>query len=171
MTAHELFLRMGLSKRLVDDFIRPTLLVGLFKPPEELSAAVAMELLYFYALAHQDSFDVRWVKKQSIQETMIHPLATHLQHTFSLDVRAGCAVKQLVLSEDASRVTSIQYVDTANGWNSEIKTLEVDACVLALGAKGMKAIVAGTASLPASIHSPTSHTHSHKKYKISRLWV
>ena len=42
-----------LSQRLVDDFIRPTLLVGLFKPPEELSAAVAMELLYFYALAHQ----------------------------------------------------------------------------------------------------------------------
>jgi hypothetical protein len=37
----------------VDDFIRPTLLVGLFKPPEELSAAVAMELLYYYALAHQ----------------------------------------------------------------------------------------------------------------------
>jgi hypothetical protein len=27
---------MGLSKRLVDDFIRPTLLVGLFKPPEEV---------------------------------------------------------------------------------------------------------------------------------------
>ena len=35
------------------DFLKPTLLVGLFKPPEELSAAVAMELLYFYALAHQ----------------------------------------------------------------------------------------------------------------------
>merc|ERR1719310_1486375 len=49
MTAHELFLRMGISERLVNDFIRPTLLVGLFKPPEELSAAVAMELLYFYA--------------------------------------------------------------------------------------------------------------------------
>ena len=26
-----------------------------------------MELLYYYALAHQDSFDVRWVKKKSIQ--------------------------------------------------------------------------------------------------------
>ena len=63
MTAHELFIRMGLSKRLVDDFIRPTLLVGLFKPPEELSAAVTMELLYYYALAHQDSFDVRWIAK------------------------------------------------------------------------------------------------------------
>jgi len=33
--------------------VRPTLLVGLFKAPEELSAAVALELLYFYALAHQ----------------------------------------------------------------------------------------------------------------------
>jgi len=168
MTAHELFLRMGLSKRLVDDFIRPTLLVGLFKPPEELSAAVAMELLYFYALAHQDSFDVRWVKKQSIQETMIHPLATHLQDTFSLDVKAGCAVKQLVLSEDASRVTSIQYVDTANGWNSEIKTLEVDACVLALGAKGMKAVVGGSASLPASIYcfSPCFYPLSHLAHTL-----
>ena len=28
MTAHELFLRMGLSKRLVSDFIKPTLLVS-----------------------------------------------------------------------------------------------------------------------------------------------
>ena len=53
MTAHELFLRMGISERFVRDFLKPTLLVGLFKPPEELSAAVAMELLYFYALAHQ----------------------------------------------------------------------------------------------------------------------
>ena len=62
MSAGDLFNRCGLSKRLVDDFIRPTLLVGLFKPPEELSAAVAMELLYYYALAHQDSFDVRWMR-------------------------------------------------------------------------------------------------------------
>ena len=51
MTAHDLFITFGLSKRLVDDFIRPTLLVGLFKPPEELSAAVTMELLYYYARA------------------------------------------------------------------------------------------------------------------------
>jgi hypothetical protein len=36
MTAHDLFVRMGLSQRLVDDFIRPTLLVGIFKPPEEV---------------------------------------------------------------------------------------------------------------------------------------
>lgn len=33
---------------------------------QELSAAVTMELLYFYALAHQTSFDVRWLKKGTV---------------------------------------------------------------------------------------------------------
>ena len=56
MTAHDLFIRFGLSDRLVRDFVKPTLLVGLFKPPEELSALVVMELLYYYALAHQVRF-------------------------------------------------------------------------------------------------------------------
>jgi len=50
MTAHDLFIQFGISKRLVDDFIRPTLLVGLFKPPEELSAAVVMEVRDILAL-------------------------------------------------------------------------------------------------------------------------
>merc|ERR1719247_409766 len=78
MSAHQLFIRMGISPRLVADFIRPTLLVGLFKPPEELSAAVSMELLYFYALAHQTAFDVRWIKSRSISELIIAPLADKL---------------------------------------------------------------------------------------------
>lgn len=34
MTGHELCIRAGLSKRLVDDFVRPTLAVGLFAPLE-----------------------------------------------------------------------------------------------------------------------------------------
>jgi len=43
-----------------DGFIKPTLLISLFAPPEELSAAVTMGCLYFYALQHQNSFDVCW---------------------------------------------------------------------------------------------------------------
>lgn len=61
--------------------------VGLFKPPEELSAAVAMELLYYYALAHQTSFDVRWIKGRSIAETIISPLANRLIKNFDMDVK------------------------------------------------------------------------------------
>ena len=42
-----LFRQLGISERMIDEFLRPILLVGLFKPPEELSAAVTMELLYY----------------------------------------------------------------------------------------------------------------------------
>jgi hypothetical protein len=69
MSAHDLFIKFKLSERLVSDFVKPTLLVGLFKPPEELSALVVMELLYYYALAHQDSFDVRWIKDGTVSDS------------------------------------------------------------------------------------------------------
>jgi hypothetical protein len=61
LDAQSLFVKLGISDRLINEFLRPTLLVGLFKPPEELSAAATMELLYYYALAHQGSFDVCWI--------------------------------------------------------------------------------------------------------------
>eukprot|EP00667_Euglena_gracilis_P004364 EG_transcript_4386 len=144
MTAHELFIRMGMSKRLVDDFIRPTLLVGLFKPPEELSAAVALELLYFYALAHQDSFDVRWLKAKSVSETLISPLATAVAKSGDLVVKGGVRVEQVLLSENGKRVTGLKY---ANNLLPIPQTLEVDACVLALGARGLKAVMANSPQL------------------------
>ncbi len=44
----QLCCRYGVSKRLFEDFLRPLLLVGLFAPAEELSAAVVIGTLYFY---------------------------------------------------------------------------------------------------------------------------
>ena len=55
-TARELCRRWGMSDAMYEGFLRPTLLVGLFAPPEEISAAVMLECLYFYALAHQVGF-------------------------------------------------------------------------------------------------------------------
>ena len=161
-SAHELFIRMGLSKRLVDDFVRPTLLVGLFKPPEELSAAVAMELLYFYALAHQNSFDVRWIKKKTIGELIIAPLAESLasielgaqangqleapQAMPALQVLSGARVTSLELGADGM-VSSVRY-ETRKGKKTTAAHLgDLSGCVLALGAKGMKAVMGGSPSL------------------------
>ncbi len=161
-SAHELFIRMGLSKRLVDDFVRPTLLVGLFKPPEELSAAVAMELLYFYALAHQNSFDVRWIKKKTIGELIIAPLAESLasielgaqangqleapQAMPALQVLSGARVTSLELGADGT-VSSVRY-ETRKGKKMTAAHLgDLSGCVLALGAKGMKAVMGGSPSL------------------------
>ena len=141
LTAHELFIRMGLSKRLVDDFIRPTLLVGLFKPPEELSAAVVMELLYYYALAHQDSFDVRWIKTKSIAEVLIAPLCAQLQSTYGLEVIGGTFVKAVDVDEASKRATAVRWV---NKKGEEGVIEDVDAVVMALGAKGMKSVVSNS---------------------------
>jgi len=88
-----------LSRNITEDFIRPTLLVGLFKPPEELSALVVMELLYYYALAHQDSFDVRWIKSGTVSDSLIAPLADKLQNEYGLEVLGGCRVGEISLEE------------------------------------------------------------------------
>jgi hypothetical protein len=87
--------------------VRPTLLVGLFKAPEELSAAVALELLYYYALAHQTSFDVRWIREPSIAEAIIAPLAAKLAASYDLTVVGSARVEALDVQEGS--VTSVTY--------------------------------------------------------------
>ena len=162
MTAQDLFERFGLSRRLVEDFLKPTLLVGLFKPPAELSAAVVMELLYFYALAHQTSFDVRWLKKGSVASTIFHPLHQHLSSRYGerLRVLPSSAVTSIgvVDSEEGGRgkrprlaptilyksrpspgSTSTSSSSSSGGGNLELT--DVDGLVLAVGAKGLRGIL------------------------------
>ncbi|CAK9054156.1 Hypothetical protein SCF082_LOCUS29421, partial [Durusdinium trenchii] len=140
MTAHELFIRFKLSKRLVDDFIRPTLLVGLFKPPEELSALVVMELLYYYALAHQDSFDVRWIKNGTVADSLILPLSQMLEKDYGLTVLGGCRVGEISLEKSYNDKLSVQTLKyTKDGKEYEIGN--IDGVVLALGCKGMQSVV------------------------------
>jgi uncharacterized protein with NAD-binding domain and iron-sulfur cluster len=149
MTAHELFLRFNLSPRLVSDFIKPTLLVGLFKPPEELSALVVMELLYYYALAHQDSFDVRWIKRGTVSESLIGPLADRLMMEKGLNVLGGCRVKEVSLVKDESTnklmARKVTYLDTKSGEMKEIDN--IDGVVMALGCQGMQSIVSSSPDL------------------------
>jgi len=135
MNAHDLFVKFGLSKRLVDDFIKPTLLVGLFKPPEELSATVVMELLYYYALSHQNSFDVKWIKSKSIAETITFPLIDKLQKDYGLQVLGNSKVNKLIVKDN--KISSIEYIK-----DDKKEVIEnIDAVCLAVGASGLKGIL------------------------------
>ena len=151
MSAHELFLRFKLSERLVNDFLKPTLLVGLFKPPEELSALVVMELLYYYALAHQDSFDVRWIKNGTVADSLIQPMAERLmkEENGGLKVLGGCRVKEISLrkgNEDGKmHASKLSYLNTKTGKDEEIDN--IDGIVLALGCQGMQAVVSSSPDL------------------------
>ena len=134
-----LFRQLRISERMIDDFLRPTLLVGLFKPPEELSAAVTMELLYYYALAHQDSFDVRWIKAKSIAEQLIAPLSERLSERHQLEVLGGTLATRLNVAPGTHAIRSVETRNAKTGSTAVID--DVDAVVLAVGARGMSALM------------------------------
>lgn len=69
---------MYVLSRLYEEFLKPILLVGLFAPPEELSAGVVLGMLYFYVLAHQPDFDVRWCSG-SVTEKIFAPLVDRIK--------------------------------------------------------------------------------------------
>ena len=142
ISALTLFQQLRISDRMINDFLRPILLVGLFKPPEELSAAVTMELLYYYALAHQDSFDVRWIKSKSIAEHVFAPLSERLQNEHQLQVMAGTLATGLKISTDTRSELSMETRLVTTGRSGVIEN--VDAVVLAVGAKGMGALMANS---------------------------
>ena len=142
ITAQALFKRLKISDRMIDNFLRPILLVGLFKPPEEVSAAVMMELLYYYALAHQNSFNVRWINSKSIAEHLFKPLSQKLMAGHSLKVFGGTLATRLNISIETNSIHSVEIRDMMAHKVDVID--DVDAVVLAVGAKGLKALLSNS---------------------------
>ncbi|WP_043690760.1 FAD-dependent oxidoreductase [Synechococcus sp. KORDI-49] len=142
LDALSLFRQLQISERMIDEFLRPILLVGLFKPPEELSAAVTMELLYYYALAHQDSFDVRWIRSRSIGEQLLAPLSQRLGREHQLQVLGGTLAARLNVSPENGAIESVQTRSLATGETGLID--DVDAVVLAVGARGLGSLMAAS---------------------------
>ncbi|WP_115071034.1 FAD-dependent oxidoreductase [Synechococcus sp. UW179B] len=165
-----LFKQLRISDRMINEFLRPILLVGLFKPPEELSAAVTMELLYYYALAHQDSFDVRWIKRKSIAEQLLAPLSQRLRHQHHLKVLGGTLASRLNVSPNGTSVTSVETLSVSTGRSAVIKA--VDAVVLAVGTKGMGALMANSPECAALSPELVQAGHLNAIDVVSvRLWL
>lgn len=99
-----------------------------------------MELLYYYALAHQDSFDVRWIKNGTVSDSLVAPMATKLQKEYGLKVMGGCRVGKisLELMDTKLHASTVEY-STFSGETNVIDN--VDGIVLALGCKGMESVV------------------------------
>jgi len=133
MSAEELFRICGVTKRLHDEFLKPLLLVGLFAPPEEVSAAAMLETFYFYALAHQNDFDVRWCRS-TVADAFFAPMVRDIEadggrvlaRKFVRDVKAvGNQVNTVVAQDEEGN--RVEY--------------QADAVVFAVGISGMKKIL------------------------------
>ncbi|MCC5636807.1 FAD-dependent oxidoreductase [Nostoc sp. CHAB 5844] len=135
VTARELFKDFGVSARLYRDAFEPMLLVGLFAPGEQCSAAATLGMLYYFILAHQPNFDVVWCRG-TVGEKIFRPWVEKIE-------KAGCKV----LSKH--RVTDL-IIDSNNRATNVVcgdEVFDADAVIFAVGITGMKKIVSSSPSL------------------------
>ena len=117
----------GVSQTLYDEFLKPLLLVGLFAPPEDLSAAAMLGAFEFYALAHQYDFDVCWCRG-SVSELIFGPLIKAIENAGG-KVKGGFAVQDVKINE-SGQVTGVVAKET-KGPGTEVGGLS-DAVIIEL---------------------------------------
>ncbi|WP_017306681.1 hydroxysqualene dehydroxylase [Spirulina subsalsa] len=135
MTARELFKQYGVSARLYREAFEPMLLVGLFAPGEQCSAAAALGMLYYFILAHQPNFDVVWCRG-TVGEMIFKPWVREIQKLGG-QVLTNQRVTDLMLNENGQ----VQSVICEND------RFEGDAVVFALSVIGIKRIIARSKTL------------------------
>ncbi|MGK7892022.1 MAG: FAD-dependent oxidoreductase [Leptolyngbyaceae cyanobacterium] len=139
VTARELFKQYGVSARLYKEAFEAMLLVGLFAPGEQCSAAATLGMLYYFILAHQPDFDVVWCRG-TVGEVIFQPWVEKIQQL------GGNVLTQ-------KRVTDVVVDIAADGTPAATgvvcgdERFEADAVIFAVGVTGMKKIVASSPSL------------------------
>ncbi len=135
LTARELFKDFGVSARLYKDAFEPMLLVGLFAPGEQCSAAATLGMLYFFILAHQHDFDVVWCRG-TVGEKIFKPWIERIKKT-GAKVLSNRRVTDLIVDSN-QRATGVVCGE---------EVFAADAIIFAVGVTGMKKIVANSPSL------------------------
>ncbi len=135
VTARELFKDFGVSARLYSESFEPMLLVGLFAPGEQCSAAAALGMLYYFILAHQPDFDVVWCRG-TVGEKIFRPWIQYIEKLggrFLTNKR----VTDLIIDSN----------NQATGVVCGEEVFDADAIIFAVGVTGMKKIVSSSSSL------------------------
>jgi uncharacterized protein with NAD-binding domain and iron-sulfur cluster len=135
MSARELFRQYGVSDRLYRESFEPMLLVGLFAPGEQCSAAAALGMLYYFILAHQADFDVVWCRG-TVGAKIFQPWGDRIT-----------ALGGKILT---NRRVSDFKVDTSGCINEVIcgdESFQADAVISSVGITGMQKIVASSPTL------------------------
>ena len=135
VTARELFKDFGVSARLYRDSFEPMLLVGLFAPGEQCSAAAALGMLYYFILAHQPDFDVVWCRG-TVGEMIFRPWVERIE-------QAGARV----LTHRRVSDLTLDSTGKATGVVCGDEVFDADAVIFAVGVSGMQKIVSGSPNL------------------------
>lgn len=141
VTARELFKQFGVSERLYKESFEPMLLVGLFAPGEQCSAAAALGMLYYFILAHQPDFDVVWCRG-TVGEQIFQPWVQHIEQAGG-KVLTQRRVTDLMIEPQAGRDGKPQITGVVCG----DERFDADAVIFAVGVTGMQKIVAQSSTL------------------------
>jgi uncharacterized protein with NAD-binding domain and iron-sulfur cluster len=139
ITARELFKQFGVSARLYRDSFEPMLLVGLFAPGEQCSAAAALGMLYYFILAHQPDFDVVWCRG-TVGEKIFRPWVEQIEQAGGR-VLTNRRVTDVILEEGDSPRPVAKAVVCGD------EVFAADAVIFAVGVTGMQKIVSNSPSL------------------------
>ncbi|MEO0802299.1 MAG: FAD-dependent oxidoreductase [Cyanobacteria bacterium J06642_2] len=135
ITARELFKSYGVSARLYRDAFNPMLLVGLFAPGEQCSAAAALGMLYYFILAHQPDFDVVWCRG-TVGKYIFQPWVQ------SIEQLGGKVLTQKrvtdIAVDEAGRATGVVCGD---------ETIPADGVIFGVGVSGVQGIVGSSTTL------------------------
>lgn len=138
VTARELFKQFGVSARLYRESFEPMLLVGLFAPGEQCSAAAALGMLYYFILAHQPDFDVVWCRG-TVGDQIFRPWVEQIERLGGR-VLTHRRVTDVVLAEGTSTAPgAVEAVVCGE------ETFAADAVIFAVGVTGIQKIVGSSA--------------------------
>ncbi|MCX7592869.1 MAG: FAD-dependent oxidoreductase [Fischerella sp.] len=135
ITARELFKDFGVSARLYSEAFEPMLLVGLFAPGEQCSAAATLGMLYFFILAHQPDFDVVWCRG-TVGEKIFRPWVERIEKAGG-KLLTNKRVTDLIIDNN-NRATAVVCGD---------EVFDANAVIFAVGVTGIKKIVSSSACL------------------------
>jgi hypothetical protein len=116
-----------------------------------------MELLYYYALAHQSSFDVRWLKTGSISNKIFLPLCKKLSNDYNFTLLSSARVDSIALKNtnitidgnichQANKISYSQF-SRSTGVTTKYDLANIDGVILAVGSKGLSNILNGSPEL------------------------
>jgi uncharacterized protein with NAD-binding domain and iron-sulfur cluster len=142
LTAKELFAKFGVSERLYKDAFEAMLLVGLFAPGEQCSAAATLGMLYYFILAHQADFDVVWCRG-TVGDRIFRPWVDRITQAGGR-VLTGKRVTDVVLKPEPD---SVNGQPTVQGVVCDREVFEADAVIFAVGITGMQKIIAASPTL------------------------
>ncbi|PSB17238.1 amine oxidase [filamentous cyanobacterium CCP2] len=138
VTARELFKQFGVSARLYKESFEPMLLVGLFAPGEQCSAAAALGMLYYFILAHQPNFDVVWCRG-TVGEMIFRPWVEQIEKMGGRIFTHRRVTDLVVDTQNAKpRVTGVVCGD---------ESFDADAVIFAVGVTGMQKIITNSSAL------------------------